>query len=201
MKRCLCWLVPVPSKPLPVEQNRQRMDRSRSNSRGGSVLSKRIDRRAEIEMEELTPIRPRSGSVGFIDTPISMGPATQTIQQLGSRGRRGVGADRSNPMMEKKGEVVDLLYPEPLEWCYTLRDSVSTDAGEDSASTSIIMEPDYVVLDLNTNTVLQPTERNDEPPLPALPAWLGYGGLFLELTTRPSWRGWTLTWPSAYIFA
>ena len=67
-------------------------------------------------------------------------------------------------MTDKEGEAADLPYPEPLEQCYTMRGSVSTDDGKDSASTSVIMDPDYVVLDHNTNTILQPSERNDEPP-------------------------------------
>ena len=68
-----------PKQAVACELNRQRMDRSRSsNSRGRSVLSKRIGRgAAELDMDDRsTPIRPRSGSVRFIDTPLGMGPAT-----------------------------------------------------------------------------------------------------------------------------
>ena len=65
-----------PKTAATSEQNRQRMDRSRSNSRGRSVLTKRIGRGAEIDMT--SPIRTRSGSrsesVGFVDTPIGLGP-------------------------------------------------------------------------------------------------------------------------------
>ena len=43
-------------------------------------------------MDESTPIRPRSGSIGFIDTPIGMGPTTTLISprrysNLGAVGR------------------------------------------------------------------------------------------------------------------
>ena len=38
------------------------------------------------------------------------------------------------------------------------------DAGQDSASTSVIMDSDYVVLDNHTNTIVHPSERTDEPP-------------------------------------
>ena len=70
-----------PKQAVARELNRQRMDRSRSNSRGRSVLSKRIGRgAAELDMDgESTPNRPRSGYVGFIDTPLGMGPATTLI--------------------------------------------------------------------------------------------------------------------------
>ena len=37
------------------EQNRERMERSRSNNRGRSILSKRIGCRADIVMENLHP--------------------------------------------------------------------------------------------------------------------------------------------------
>ena len=68
-----------PKQSIARERNRQRMERSRSNSRGRSVLSRRMARgsAAELDMDdEPTLIWPRSGSVGFIDTPIRMGPAT-----------------------------------------------------------------------------------------------------------------------------
>ena len=45
-----------------------------------------------------------------------------------------------------------------------MRYSVSTDAGDDSASTSIIMDSEYMVVDNHTNTIVHPSERNDEPP-------------------------------------
>ena len=120
-------------------------------------------------MDESAPIRPRSGSVGLIDTPIDMGPATALISPRRYSNLEAVGGEvleliAPPPMTDKEGEAVDQLYQEPLEQCYTVRDSVSTDAWENSASTSVTMEPDYVVLDLNTNTVLQPIERNDELP-------------------------------------
>ena len=42
-----------PKQAVARELNRQRMDRSRSNSRGRSVLSKRIGRRAaELDMDD-----------------------------------------------------------------------------------------------------------------------------------------------------
>ena len=69
------WIGARPKQAVARELNRQRMDCSRSNSRGRSVLSKRIGRGAvELDMDnESTPIRQRSGSVGFIDTPLGMG--------------------------------------------------------------------------------------------------------------------------------
>ena len=158
-----------PKQAIAHEQNRQRMDRSRSNSGGRSILSKRIGHGAEIEMDESTPITPRSGSVEFIDTPIGMGPATALISprrysNLGAIGGEGLELIVPPSTMEKEGESADLPYPEPLQGCYTMKDSVSTDARENSALTSVTMDPDYVVLDHNTNTVIQPPEGINLPP-------------------------------------
>ena len=162
-----------PKQAIARKQNRQRMDRSRSNSRGRSVLSKRIGRGAEIEIDESTPIRPRSGSVGCIDTPIGMGPATALISprwysNLGDVGGEVLELIVPPSTTDKEGETADLPYSEPPQRCYKMRDSVSTDAGEDSASTSITMDPDYLVLDHNTNTVIQPPKESIHPPLPSI---------------------------------
>ena len=45
-----------------------------------------------------------------------------------------------------------------------MRDSVSTDVGDDSASTSVIMDSEYMVIDNHTDTVVQSSERIDQPP-------------------------------------
>ena len=65
-------------KSVARERARQQMERSRSNSRGRSILSRRTGgSAAELDMDdESTPIRPRTESVSFINTPIGMGPAT-----------------------------------------------------------------------------------------------------------------------------
>ena len=45
-----------------------------------------------------------------------------------------------------------------------MRDSISTDLGDDSASTSVIMDSEYVVLDNRTDTIVQSSNQNDQPP-------------------------------------
>ena len=49
------------------------------------------------------------------------------------------------PTTDNEEEAVDRIYEVTMEQAY----SVSTDAGDDAASTSIIVEPDYVVLETN----------------------------------------------------
>ena len=123
-------------------------------------------------MDESTPIRPRSGSVGFVDTPIGMGPTTTLISprrysNLGAVGGEVLELIAPPPMTDKDREAVDRLYQDTMEQCYQFRDSVSTAAGKDSTSTSIIMEPAYVVLDDDVTTVDNPP-RSDKilPPNP-----------------------------------
>ena len=157
-----------PKLTIAREQNRQRIDQSRSNSQGRSVLSKRIGRGAKIDMDESIPIRPRSGSVGFVDTPIDMGPATTLLSprrysNLGAVGGEVLELIVPPQTADKEGEAVDQLYQDTMEQCYRVRDCVSTDAGEDSTSTSITMEPDYVILDKDVTTVNNPP-RSDEIP-------------------------------------
>ena len=73
------------------EEIRRQVYRSRSNSRGRSILAKRVGRGAEMEADKTTLFRPRADSAGFVDTPISMGPATtllssQRLSELGAVG-------------------------------------------------------------------------------------------------------------------
>ena len=53
---------------------------------------------------------------------------------------------------------------QPRERHHAMRDSISTDLGDDSASTSVIMDSEYVVLDNHTDTVIQSTDQIDHPP-------------------------------------
>ena len=52
---------------------------------------------------------------------------------------------------------------QPQEQHHAMRDSVSTDVGDDSASTSVIMDSEYMVIDNHTDTVVHTSERFDEP--------------------------------------
>ena len=84
------------------EQIRQQVDRSRSNSRGRSILAKRVGRGIEIDTYDTMPFRPRAESVGFVDTPIGMDPATLLLppRRLSDLGAAG-------------GSMVELSLPPP----------------------------------------------------------------------------------------
>ena len=100
------------------------------------------------------------GSVGFVDKPIGMGPATTLLSprryNLGAAGGKVLELIAPPSIADKEGEAVDRLYQDAMEQCYRIRDSVSTDAGEDSTSTSIIMD----VLDNDVTTVNNPTHSD-----------------------------------------
>ena len=53
---------------------------------------------------------------------------------------------------------------QPRERHHALRDSVSIESDNDSASTSVIMDSEYVVLDDHTTTVIQSSSQTDQPP-------------------------------------
>ena len=113
-----------------------------------------------------------------------MGPATTLISPRRYSNLRAIGGEvleliAPPAVTDRKGEAVDRLYQDTMEQCYRVRDTVATDAGEDSTSKRIIMEPDYVVLDNNTTTVNNPLAR------------LGYEGSILELIIRLLWSGLT----------
>ena len=65
-----------PKTQAARERARLQMERTRSNSRGRSVHTRRTrGSAAEIE-DDSTPTRPRTDSTDLVDTPIGMGPAT-----------------------------------------------------------------------------------------------------------------------------
>ena len=108
-----------------------------------------------------------------------MGPATALISprrysNLGAVGGKVLELITQPSTTDKDGETATLPLLQPRERHHAMRDSVSTDAGEDSASTSVIMDSEYVVVDNHTNTIVHPSERIDEPPLPAPPERTGY---------------------------
>ena len=157
------------------EQNQQQIQRSRSHNRGRSVLAKRIGQGAEIEADD-TPFCPRSDSAGFVDTPIGMGPTTalhspRRLHDLGAVGGQRREVNLRPPLDNLEGDAVDRLYQETLEDFYSTGTNENlADHGDETASTSRIQEPDYVVLhnDQTTdvslpnsggsNIVLQPME-------------------------------------------
>ena len=118
-------------------------------------------------MDESTPIRPRSGSVGFIDTPLGMGPATtlrspRHYSNLGTVG--GEVLELTSQPSATVGEAAALPPLQPRERHHAMRDSVSKDVGDDSASSSVIMDSEYLVVDNHTDTIIQSFERIDQPP-------------------------------------
>ena len=65
-----------PKQSIAHERARLQMERTRSNSRGRSIHTRRTrGSAAEIE-DDSTPTRLRTDSIDFVDTPIGMGPAT-----------------------------------------------------------------------------------------------------------------------------
>ena len=157
-----------PKQSIARERNRQRMDRSRSNSRGRSILSRRIGHgSAELDMDdESAPIRPRSGSVRFINTPIGMGPATTLMSPRRYSNLGATGGEVLELISAPPGPDGAAALPllQPRERHHALRDSISTEPENESASTSIIMDSEYVVLNDHANTVVQSSNHTDHPP-------------------------------------
>ena len=158
-----------PKQSIARERNRQRMERSRSNSRGRSVLSRRMARgsAAELDMDDKsTPIRPRSGSVGFIDTTIGMGPATTLMSPRRYSNLGATGGEVLELVSAPPGPAGAAALPllQPRERHHALRDSISTEPENDSASTSVIMDSEYVVLHDHADTVIQSSNHTDHPP-------------------------------------
>ena len=151
-----------PNKQTARERARLQMERSRSNSRGRSILSRRArGSAAEIE-DESTPIRPRTESTDFIDTPIGMGPATaltspRRYSELGT-----AGVELSTEPAGVDGATA--LPAPPLLRRYGTTDCVSFETDDDSASTSVIMDDEYVVLGDHSATVIQSSNQTDQPP-------------------------------------
>ena len=117
--------------------------------------------------DKSTPIRPRSGSVEFIDTPIGMGPATTLMSprrysNLGAVGGEVLELISGPPAPTGATAPPALPRLQPRKRHHAMRDSISTDLGDDSASTSVIMDSEYVVLDNHTDTVIQSSNQNDQ---------------------------------------
>ena len=119
--------------------------------------------------DESTPIRPRSGSVGFIDTPMGMGPATTLMSprrysNLGAVGGEVLELTSEPPAPAGAAAAAALPLLQPRERHHAMRDSISTNIRDDSASTSVIMDSEYVVVDNLTGTIIQSSNRTDQPP-------------------------------------
>ena len=149
-------------------QNRQRVDRSRSSSRGWAILRKRRicrieidtdDRGMEIETDDTMLFRPRAVSLGFVDTPIGMGPAT-TLKSL-----RDLGAAEedlrncvSPSLRLSKIRRLWTICSRRL-WSSTTETTSTLEPRDDASSSSIILEPDIVVLNPPTRDI--PDQRPD----------------------------------------
>ena len=120
---------------------------------------------AELE-DESTPIRPRTDSVGFIDTPIGMGPATTLMspRRYNELGAVGVELTTEPARAAALPGAAALPVPPPRDRHHALRDSVSLETDDDSASTSVIMDSEYVMLDDQSATVIQSSNQTDHPP-------------------------------------
>ena len=114
---------------------------------------------AELE-DKSTQIRPRTDSVGFIDTPIGMGPATTLMSPRRYSELGAVGVELTT---EPAGAAA-LPVPPPRDRHHALRDSVSLETDDDSASTSVIMDSEYVMLDDHSATVIQSSNQTSHPP-------------------------------------
>ena len=145
-----------PKQSVAREQARQQMERSRSNSRGRSIMTRRTRGSAAELEDESTPIRPRTDSVGFIDTPIGMGPATTLMspRRYSELGTVGVELTTEPARAAALPSAAALPVPPPRDRHHAARDSVSLETDDDSASTSVIMDHEYVMLDDQSATVI-----------------------------------------------
>ena len=116
---------PRRKKPANRDQARQQVTRTRSNSRGRLTQAKRAGRQAHLTTDDLTPIRQRADSVGFVDTPIGQGPATALISPRRFSDAGAVGGLPADlvpppPLTQQESEQVDRLYQEMVERFYTI---------------------------------------------------------------------------------
>ena len=66
---------------------------------------------------------------------------------------------------------------------HAVTDSVSLETDDESASTSVIMDTEYVMLDDQSATVIQSSNQTDHPPRPVLPEQPGSGGFLPDPCT------------------
>ena len=112
-------------KPAARDQTRQQVARTRSNSRGQLPQAKRAGRGLHLTTDDVTPIRPRADSVGFVDTPIGQGPAMALISPLRFSDAGAVGGLMADlvppsPLNQQESDQVDRLYQEMMERFYTI---------------------------------------------------------------------------------
>ena len=151
-----------PKTQAARERARLQMERTRSNSRGRSILTRRTrGSAAEIE-DESTPIRPRTDSIDFIDTPIGMGPATALTSPTRYSEIGTAGVELTTEPAGVGGAAA--LPAPPLLRRHGTTDSVSLETDDGSASTSVIMDDENVGLGDHSLTVLQSFNPNDQPP-------------------------------------
>ena len=152
-----------PKTATARKRARRQMERSRSNSRGRSIMTRRTRGSAAELEDESTPIRPRADSVGLIDTPIGMGPATTLTSPWRYSELGAAGMELTTEPTEPAGAAA-LPVPPPRDRHHGTRDSVSLETDDDSASTSVIMDNTYVMLDDQSATVIQSSNQTDHPP-------------------------------------
>ena len=128
-----------PKTATARERDRRQMERSRSNSRGRSIMTRRTRGSAAELEDESTPIRRRADSVGLIDTPIGMGPATTLTSPRRYSELGAAGMELTTEPTEPAGAAALPGSPPHLRR-HAVTDSVSLETDDESASTSVIMD-------------------------------------------------------------
>ena len=103
----------------------------------------------------MTPIRPWSESVEFVDTTIGKGPVTALIYPRRFSAAGAVGGTVADlmlppPINQQESEAVDWLYQETMERFYTIEAEEPNDVStpnDDAASTSSIVNQEFELVD------------------------------------------------------
>ena len=144
------------------ERARLQMERTRSNSRGHSIHTRRTRASAAEIEDDSTPTRPRTDSIDFVDTPIGMGPATALTSPTRYSDIGTAGVELTTEPAGVDGAMA--LPAPPLLRRFATADSVSLETDDESASTSVIMDFEQVEHGDLSSTVLQSNNRTDQPP-------------------------------------
>ena len=151
-----------PKTQAARERARLQLERTRSNSRGRSIHTRRTRASAAEIEDDSTPARPRTDSIDFVDTPIGMGPATALTSPTRYSDIGAAGVELTTEPTGVDGAMA--LPAPPLLRRLATAESVSLETDDESASTSVIMDFEHVEHGELSSTVLQSNNRTDQPP-------------------------------------
>ena len=114
------------------------------------------------------PICPRAESVGFVDTPIGMGPTAvlssfRRFCDLGAVGGNLADLTLITPLTQQEGEAADRLYQETMDLYYTIRVGGPNDTSmpdDNAASTSSSIKREFLTVDPVVGTQGELTSGN-----------------------------------------